>query len=69
MRFWSMIISSVALFGLAMAAQAGMTVGLATLELAPVTFVVLGLTSLGAAVCEPRLAPARVVQRRSRGAR
>ena len=66
MRFWSMIISSAALFGLAMAAQAGMTVGLAAMEPAPVTLVVLGLSALGAAVCSPGLAPASVAERARR---
>ncbi|MBV8682521.1 MAG: hypothetical protein JO111_06585 [Caulobacteraceae bacterium] len=66
MRFWSMIISSAALFGLAMAAQAGMTVGLAATKAAPLTLLVLGLSSLGAAVCGAQSAPARVAQRAPR---
>lgn len=66
MLFWSMIISSVALFGLALAAQAGMTAGLAAVAPAPLTFLVLGLGALGVAVCQPALAPAPVAQRRAR---
>ncbi|HEY2052281.1 MAG TPA: hypothetical protein VGH03_23300 [Caulobacteraceae bacterium] len=69
MLFWSMIISSVALFGLATAANAGMTVGLAASEGATWTFLALGLSALGAAVSQPRMAPAPAParQRRSRG--
>lgn len=66
MRFWSMIISAAALFGLAMAAQAGMTVGLAATTAAPLTFLVLGLSSFGAALCQPAPAPVPVAQRRPR---
>jgi hypothetical protein len=73
MYFWSMIISSVALFGLATAANAGMTVSWAASQPAIWTFLALGLVSLGAAVAQPRLAPAPAPnpapasQRRSRG--
>jgi cell division protein FtsW (lipid II flippase) len=65
MCFWSMIISSVALFVLAAAANAGMTVGLAASEGATWVFLALGLSSLGVAVGQPRLAPAPVAQRTS----
>jgi len=66
MYFWSMIISSAALFVLAAAAGAGMTVGLAASEGATWVFLVLGFSSLGAAVGQPRLAPAPVAQRSQR---
>lgn len=66
MFFWSMIISSAALFVIAAAANAGRTVGLANFDGATWVYLALGLSSLGAAVSQPRLAPAPVAQRTSR---
>jgi hypothetical protein len=66
MRFWCLIISSAALFGLVTAASAGRTVAWAASEPATLAFVTLGLCTLAAAICQPRLAPVAVVQRRAR---
>ncbi|HEY1930081.1 MAG TPA: hypothetical protein VGG92_21630 [Caulobacteraceae bacterium] len=66
MRFWSLIISSASLFGLVTAASAGRTVAWAASEPATLAFVMLGLCTLAAAVCQPRLAPMAVAEQRAR---
>jgi len=66
MRFWSLIISSAALFGLVTAASAGRTVAWAASEPATLAFVMLGLCALAAAVSQPRLAPVAITERHAR---
>ena len=66
MRFWSLIISSAALFGLVTAAGAGRTVAWVASEPATLAFVVLGLSTLAAAICQPDLEPVAIAERRAR---
>jgi hypothetical protein len=66
MRFWFLIISSAALFGLVAAAGAGKTAAWTASAPATLAFVMLGLCTLTAAICQPRLAPVAVAQHRVR---